>query len=140
MSIQERINLIFYRLKEKGLEVFLVKISENDLDSCQFRSNQAFSQSDSFEVIELESTLQEKGIQEKTVAIEGDWNDIPSLKALLHNDLQTISAKVKEVVPHLEHGRFVAIKEAIKKVLPKEYALLKELKDIIKERHSIRDM
>jgi hypothetical protein len=40
----------------------------------------------------------------------------------------------------LEKGSFVAIKEAFKKVLPNEYKILHELKDIVLHRNMIKNM
>ncbi|MFT4973965.1 MAG: hypothetical protein ACI9JY_003178, partial [Saprospiraceae bacterium] len=37
-------------------------------------------------------------------------------------------------------GTFVAVKEALKKVLPHQYDMLKELKDTLLERNSLKNM
>jgi len=44
------------------------------------------------------------------------------------------------VVPTSDKGAFVSFKDTVKKVMPEEYAVLKEIKDIIIDRNSIINM
>jgi predicted NUDIX family NTP pyrophosphohydrolase len=87
------------------------------------------------EMIELDPCMDEEGNLIQTYAIEGDWHDIPSIRGLLKYDIRLLKSKIKEAFPELEEGGFFAIKEALKKVLPNEYAALKELKEILWDRN-----
>ncbi len=121
--------LIFYRFHDKGLEIFLVK--END--QWKIPSGQANEPTKRFfnragKLIELEAN---KIDQIKNLAIEADWHDLPSIRGLIKHDLKVVEEKIQE----LEQGTYVAAKEAFKKVLPHEYAVLKELKDILFDRN-----
>jgi len=141
MNLSKKINLIIYRFRERGLEVFLVNDPENaenwsipegnmqDQDSPQQRIQQ-----DKF--IELDPVQQENGNTEEAYAVEGEWHDIPSLKGMLLEDALHLKEKIKE----LDKGTFFAVKEAFKKVLPHQYKFLKELKDILVDRNSVKDL
>jgi hypothetical protein len=121
--------LIFYRFHDKGLEFFLVRDNE------QWRLPSGHPQEPirrffnrEGKLIELESIQPD---HQKNLALEADWHDMPSIRGLIKHDLQ----RVEEEISKLEQGSFVAAKEAFKKVLPHEYALLKELKDILFDRN-----
>ena len=82
-------------------------------------------------VIQLDSTD-----ADKSLAIEADWHEIPSLKKLIHQDVSLVKSTIREMIPNMmEKGTFFAVKEAFKKVLPNQYLALKELKEIITERN-----
>jgi hypothetical protein len=127
-------NLLIYRVGEQGLEVFMVEDElGNSVLPQSAASQRAISAvlSDKSRVIELESAE----IQ-KSVAIEADWHEIPSLKMLIYQDVHFVKSTIKEMIPNMmEKGTFFAVKEAFKKVLPNQYQALKELKDIITERN-----
>jgi hypothetical protein len=56
---------------------------------------------------------------------------------MLHEDAQLLKDKLKDI----ENGAYVTIKEALQQILPEhQYRFLKELKDILRERNSIRDL
>lgn len=123
------IRLIFYRFHDKGLEIFLVK--END--QWKIPSGQTSEPTKRFfnrkgKLIELEESQLDKI---KNLAIEADWHDMPSIRGLIKHDLKMVEEKIQ----YLEHGTYVAAKEAFKKVLPHEYAMLKELKEILFDRN-----
>jgi len=61
---------------------------------------------------------------------------MPSIRGLIKHDLKMVEGKIQE----LEHGTYVAAKEAFKKVLPHEYAVIKELKDILFDRNLIKNI
>lgn len=140
MSISKKINLVIYRFREKGLEVFLVNPSDNENWTLPGEHQPgetdltSFSDADSF--IELEQVESAEGEAEHTWAIEGDWHDIPSLKSMLLEDAVQLRDKLAE----MEKGGFFAVKEAFKKVLPHQYKLLKELKEILIDRNSIKNI
>jgi len=69
-------------------------------------------------------------------AVEGDWHEIPSLKGMLFEDARQLKEKLVE----MEKGTFFVVKEAVKKVMPHQYKFLKELKEILIDRNSIRDL
>ncbi len=120
---------IFYRFHDKGLEFFLVK----EDDQWKLPSGQSQESTHRFfnrkgKMIELEDSEINRI---KNLAIEADWHDMPSIRGLIKHDLKMVEEKVIE----LEKGSYLAAKEAFKKVLPHEYALLKELKDILFDRN-----
>lgn len=124
-----KIRFIFYRFHDKGLEFFLVK--END--QWTLPSGHTKDQTQRFfnregEMIELEAGEIDRM---KNLAIEADWHDMPSIRGLIKHDLKMVEEKFLG----LEEGSYLAAKEAFKKVLPQEYALLKELKDILFDRN-----
>ena len=118
MHVLDQVRLVVYRCHEKGLEVFLVN-DENELPS---------------HLIDLGMIEGEDGQSLRTIAVEGDYHDIPSLRKLLTEDIEMVSSKVKYV---LDKGAFFAIKETFKKVLPNEYKVLHDLKDILMDRNAV---
>ncbi len=143
MSAKEKSNLILYRFKENGLEVFLMK-KEGDsweLPQGQGSEPQAIALDDE-RIIELDPIEQDgDGILEQAYAVEADWHDIPSLKSILKHDLVFMKDTVKQMVPDMmERGTYVAVKEAFRRVLPNQYSMIKELKDILRDRNSTRYM
>jgi hypothetical protein len=87
-------------------------------------------------LIELDPVAQDSGDFENAVAVEGDWHEIPSLKSMLSEDAQYLKDKIKS----MEKGTYFALKEAVKKVMPHQYEFLKELKDILVDRNSVKDL
>ncbi len=134
MSIINYARLVIYRCHEKGYEIFLI---ENDLSS---ETNvwkfpevdlHEFKTNSNYDLIELD---------DQTLAIEGDWHNIPSIRGLLKHDMKVVKSLVKEALPGIDKGKFFAIKEMVKKVMPEEYQKIKELKEIILERKSLRNI
>ena len=143
MSAKEKSSLILYRFKEKGLEVFLMKKGENgwELPQGEGSESQVITLDDE-DIIELDPVAQEgEGILEQAYAVEADWHDIPSLKSIIKHDLLFVKDTVKKMVPDMmEHGTYVAVKDAFRRVLPNQYKMIKELKDILSDRNSTRYM
>jgi hypothetical protein len=144
MGIIEKANIIIYRIRQKGLEVFLVndeqdnemfwKLPQSDIDEFPL------SEIHRDKKIELNS-FEIDGNKEHGIAVEGDWHDIPSLKSIIAYDISLVADKINEIQNELDKkGSFVSIKDAVKKVLPAQYAMLKELKDIIAEKNSVKDL
>lgn len=131
MSLRKKVNLIIYRFQERGLEVFLfnegkqISLPEGHMDGAEHLD----------ECIELDP-VEGKGSKEEAVAVEGDWHEIPSLKNMLYDDAMELKDKLKSI----EKGAFINIKDALKNALPHQYAFLKELKDILRDRNSLRDL
>ena len=138
MSVLDTARVIIYRFHEKGLEIFLVNSDlENDPDIWNLpKGNLHASTGDSgIESIQLESQEDDSGRMVKTLAVEGEWHDIPSLRGMLKHDMKLMKSKLIEVAPEMEKGGFFAVKEAFKKVMPDEYKVLKELKSILRDRN-----
>ncbi len=140
MALIEKASLIIYRFAEKGLEVFLVKPDKDDepwsLPTGQLEEKEAADR-----LIELDPVQQEDGKVAKGIAIEGDWHDIPSLKTMLRHDVEFVKEQLEQLIPDaMNRGAYVAVKDAFKRVLPHQYKMLKELKDILVDRHSVRDL
>ena len=138
MSVLDTARVIIYRFHEKGLEIFLVNSDlENDPDIWKLPKGNvhAATKNPNMDSIQLESQKDEKGREVKTLAVEGEWHDIPSLRGMLKHDVKLVKSKLLEVAPEMEKGGFFAVKEAFKKVMPEEYNALKELKSILRDRN-----
>ncbi|HHB80042.1 MAG TPA: hypothetical protein ENK85_12485 [Saprospiraceae bacterium] len=135
MGIAEKVVLVIYRVKEKGLEVLLV--NDNDTDNWELpKGGELDEVKAQGNLIELESAEDE---DTKVMAIEADWHEIPSLRKLIKEDVLFLTDKMWDLVPKMEKSTYFAVKEAFKKVLPKaQYKMLKELKDIISDRNSTK--
>lgn len=136
MSLVKKFKLIIYRFQERGLEIFLVNDPEN-LENWSIPEGARTEVTyDEDRMIELDPVQQDDGATEEAFAVEGDWHDIPSLKTMLYEDAMQLKDKVKDA----EKGGFFAVKEAVKKVMPHQYEFLKELKDILVDRNSVKDL
>jgi hypothetical protein len=143
-------DIIIYRVREQGLEVFLlppgtplspedVQVSPllhtNDTQSCERLLDTAAS-------IALDPVKGVDGIARQAIAIEADWHEIPSLRALMYEDYRVAKEKAKQhllsIIPDTSKGAYVAVKEAFKRVMPEQYAFLKELKDIVTEKNQTK--
>jgi len=142
LSVFDKMRVLIYRYHEKGLEIFLIdpkmaedksiwKLPQSDVETKSL-SDFSFHQSEDF--IQLEPVDSENKIHH-TIAVEGDWHDIPSIRGMIKHDFRRVSSKIKEVLPDIEQGTYVAAKDIVKKVLPHEYKAIKELKDILIERN-----
>lgn len=144
MSVLDLARVIIYRFHEKGLEIFLIN-NDMDTDKDIWQIPQGLSESIREKghlknIIDLDVTVDENGRTIKTLAIEGDWHDIPSIRGMLKHDVKLVKAIVKENLPGSEKGAYFAVKEAFKKVMPHEYKALKELKDVLFDRNSVTNI
>lgn len=138
MSFIDLARLVVYRFHEKGLEVFLINSDlQNDPDVWKFPNLDLAKIN---ELIQSGDTIEVEVDGEKLVAIEGDWHNIPSIRGLVKHDVKVVKSLVKEAVPGIEKGAFVAFKESVKKLLPSQYKALKELKEILLESNSVRNI
>ena len=138
MSVLDTARVIVYRFHEKGLEIFLVSSDlENDPDIWKLPKGQAHvvTQMPNKESIHLEPQTDIDGRMVKTLAVEGEWHDIPSIRGMLKHDVKLVKSRLIEAAPEMEKGGFFAVKEAFKKVMPEEYKVLKELKSILRDRN-----
>jgi len=128
MGLRKTASLIIYRFRERGLEVFLTQQSEEwGLPGGDVKMD------DDQEYIELEPSED----REEAVAIEGDWHEIPSLKEMLYEE----SGELKDRLKEIEQGAFVSIKDALKQRLSAgQVEFLRELRDVIADRNSVRDI
>ena len=146
MSIIDRAFLVVFRYAEKGLEIFLVKTEDEEMQSQlveiseQFLTEIPLRFSDNTQVIELDPIEDDQTGNIRAIAIEGDWHDIPSLRALLKDDLHFMKDRVKKYIPNIDTGAFISFKEVIKKAVRSEYQLLKELKDVLTDRNTINNI
>ena len=139
MHFSKKVNLIIYRFREKGLEIFLINSEDGknwQIPTGPMNQDKPRSLLGEDRLIELDPVSQEDGKKEEALAVEGEWHDIPSLKAMMHEDARFLKEKLEE----MEKGTYLTIKEALKKVLPHQYAFLKELKDILSDRNSLKDL
>ncbi|MBI1227398.1 MAG: hypothetical protein GC192_19355 [Bacteroidetes bacterium] len=145
MEFSKTASLIIYRIRERGLEVFMLDQDKEDgnwkLPNHQISQAAALPLEGDDKFIELEPVPQSNGQVETGLAVEGDWHDIPSLKSLLMEDVEFVKVQIKQIGQDaLDKGAFVAIKEAFKRVAPHQYEMLKELKDIISDRNSVKNL
>jgi hypothetical protein len=145
MNLFDTVRVVVYRFHEKGLEFFLVNsgLEEENwripfTDIAKY-PDQSVEVGDRF--IALESNDNGDGTFSITCAIEGDWHDIPSIRKLIKEDIKLVHSKIdKYVIPELEKGTYFALKEAFKKVMPNEYRILHELKDILLARNMLKNI
>ncbi len=134
MTVLDGVRVILYRCHEKGLEILLVN-HEMASDPHIWKLPNLLVESNDEMTIELDDIKNESGQTIKTIAIEADWHDIPSIRGMIKYDVKLVKTKIKKSIPVLEKGAYFTIKEAFKKVMPQEYKALKELKDILLDRN-----
>jgi hypothetical protein len=145
MNVFDTIRVVVYRFHEKGLEIFLVNSGlEEENWRIPFTDIAKYTEQDveiGDRFIALETNDNADGTSSITCAIEGDWHDIPSIRKLIKEDIKLVHSKIdKYVIPELEKGTYFAIKEAFKKVMPNEYKILHELKDILLHRNMLKNI
>jgi len=146
MPTNESVDLIIYRIGESGLEVFLVSKESAEAGEESWEALRAAGGApenlQQANCIELEPVQQEDGTERRAIAVEADWHELPSLRALIYEDYRVAKEKARErlrnLLPDMEKGAYFAIKEAFKRVLPEQYAFLKELKEVLTEKNSTR--
>lgn len=143
MQTNEQVDVIIYRVRENGLEVFLVD-PKNDGSLTAPLAGRDPQQRLESKFIELDPVSDPDGATRKAIAIEADWHEIPSLRALIYEDYRVAKEKARSHFMHLladfEKGTYVAVKEAFKRVMPAQYAFLKELKDIIADKNQVNSI
>ena len=138
MDFKDKLHLVIYRVRERGLEIF---VRERDGEGYEFPAAEsqlaeAASAQPQLELIDLD---EDADMQARAVAIEGDYHDIPSLKKLLLDDARKLRDTLREA-PSLEEGTFVLAKGMAKRLLPEQYKMLQELRDILVDRNSTKYM
>ena len=142
MSVLDSVRVIIYRMHEKGLEIFLVEpglVDEEEYWSIPNATLSPDGKSFDPKVISLEPVVGANGETFHAVAVQGDWHDIPRLRHIVKHDVEFVKSKIKQKL-EADSGTFYTIKEALKKVMPQEYQMLKELKHIIFEQNQVRNI
>ncbi len=127
MNAKDKARIIIYRCHEKGLEVLLIKPNLHKDGSIWKLPTANYERLDQLDPIELASCEKEGCLN---MAIEADWHQIPSIRGILKHDFLRLGNKVKSI----SECSYLNVKEALKEVLPEEYAAIKELKDILTDR------
>ena len=95
MDLQKSANLFIYRIREKGLEIFLKNDGEQwELPQHPVAKEKAVALEADDRLIALDP-VEADGSLEDGIAMEGDWHDIPSLKSLLIQDVKFMKNEVK---------------------------------------------
>jgi len=139
MKVLDCARVIIYRINQKGLEIFLVNTQKEGQETWEIPQGSLPSQhtnslTQEERVIKLDPVEEGESLHQ-ALAIECDWHEIPSVRAMIKEDVEIVKNQIKLHFPELEQGTFFAVKEAFKKVLPHEYAMLKELKDVLVDRN-----
>ncbi len=138
MSVLDHARVCIYRINQKGLEIFLVNTGAEEWQIPKGTLKTSTPPlANEGEMIELEP-ISKDGVSNKVLAIEGDWHEIPSIRAMIKDDVRIVASHVIQKLPEIEKGAYYTVKEAFKKVLPEEYASLKELKDILIDRNQAK--
>lgn len=144
MNVCDKIRLVVYRFHEKSLEIFLVNTGfEEEHWRIPFEEIAKYSieeTPDGPNIITLEARDEADGPVTLNYAIEGDYHDIPSIRKLVKEDVKLLSGKFDKIAGELENGSFHTLKEAFKKVMPNEYKVLHDLKDIILSRQMLKNI
>lgn len=141
MSSKIKAGLLLYRQKSEGLEVYLVP---GDDDSLQMPENFSLEHHEALESfcdnlervmgikVEVEQLIQldlvkcmVSGKEFLAYALETDWEKLPET-----------SKRYRFV--QVNRGAYYAIKDAFKRVMPAQYAMLKELVEIVASRNIMR--
>ena len=146
MQLKPRIHFCIYRIQEKGLEIFLQNTTSVAQDKWVLPTSPGHVYKHPIKInldeksFELDPVEVEGGF-EQAIAVEGDWHDIPSIRGMIRNDVDYYTDKIKSKLtdlPDVEQGSYVCIKDAFKKIMPHQYKVLKELKDVILDRNSVK--
>jgi len=144
MNVCDKIRLVVYRFHEKSLEIFLVNTGfEEEHWRIPFEEIAKYPIEEAPEgsnIITLEARDEADGPVTLNYAIEGDYHDIPSIRKLVKEDVRLLSGKFDKIAGELENGSFHTLKEAVKKVMPNEYQVLHDLKDIILSRQMLKNI
>ncbi len=142
MNVLDSVRIVLYRCHEKGLEVLLINPELKEDPQIWRRLPEGTVNIEEWEErIDLDSYKDAEGNVMRTIAIEADWHEIPSVRGIIKHDMKRLGNKVKKVItPTLENCNYVSVKKALQVVLPHEYQALKELKDIIIDRNLSRSI
>ena len=119
MKVLDCARVIIYRINQKGLEIFLVNNQTEGQDEWgilqgNLESTHTDNLSKEERVIELDP-VKEGEATHQALAIECDWHEIPSIRAMIKQDVRIVKDQIKQHLPELEHGTFFAVKKLSKK-------------------------
>ena len=142
MSILDVARLVVYRFHEKGLEIFLINSDlKSDPEVWKLPNCDTLKLEDQLGTQEfIEIDFDESKEARKLIAVEGDWHTMPSIRGLIKHDVKVVKNIVREALPGIDKGAFFAFKEVVRKTMPEEYKALKELKDILIDRNSVKNI
>jgi hypothetical protein len=142
MTEQQPVDVIIYRVRDNGLEVFLVNPEQAEGLLQAPDTGVDADASRLLNYIELDPVTNADGVSRKALAVEADWHELPSLRALMYEDYRVAKEKaklhIKNLLPELDKGAFFAVKDALKRIMPEQYAYLKELKDIVSDKNQTK--
>lgn len=135
MKINQDVKIVLYRFAEKGLEVLMHQRSGGQY------SLPVIQRTGDHEVLSSHSSSFQIDLEGEPRAIAVEVNgDFP----LDESKIESASREIKSHLQHIISGDikpvYVAFKGLFKSVLPNEYALLKEFKDILTDRNSVQDI
>lgn len=145
MSVFNQVRIIVYRVNRKGLEVFLLNNAGPEdgafwqADAGRVINEKMAKRFGDTSYIELEPMQTDNG-EVRTIAVEGDYHDIPSIRAMIKEDVRIVKNQIKTAIPGYEKGAYCMVKDAFKQVMPQEYKALKELKDIIMDKNLLTNL
>ena len=87
MTVLDSVRIIVYRVNAKGLEILVMNEGlENDPDIWQCPKFHLLANTE--QMIWLEDTQDNSGKSVRSVAIEADWHDIPSIRGIIKHDVR----------------------------------------------------
>jgi len=101
MGVLDLARVVVYRFHEKGLEFFLVNPDlDQDPDAWKIPDGEMHGDISQFtsDRITLDHSNSDAQPAVRTIAIEGDWHDIPSIRGIIKHDVERVKRKIKEVV------------------------------------------
>lgn len=101
MSVLDCARLVIYRINKKGLEIFLVKGNNESIPNWQIpqgnlKSQHAFSLSADERMIHLDPIEDGEDLH-TAMAIECDWHEIPSVRAMIKEDVRIVKDQIKQI-------------------------------------------
>jgi methyl coenzyme M reductase gamma subunit len=127
--------VLMYRYQNEGLEVFIEKnedgewtfpdFAEGDIETISEQIQLEAGQDDHIELDPVTCEARKRDVL--AYAFEIDWRKLPE-ESLRRQFLET------------NKGAFIVVKEALKKNMPTEYKMLKELVDVLSIRNIIKNL
>ncbi len=121
-----KIGMLRYRYQNEKLEVYLIKTPKNT-DNWQLPLEEASPPNmriQNEDIIELDRPTELKGLLENVWAMEE----------------KVESAFNKFTHIQQNEGTYIALKEAFKKIMPSQYAFLKELQEVLSDRNLVKNI
>ena len=140
MSVLDSARILIFRCHQKGLEILTID-NKIPLESKIWKSAKSGSDLTSVDgLITLEEQKDELGKSFQPIAVEADWYQIPSIRALLKHDIKRLGNKLKTSVELHPELNFVEFKVVLQQALPHEFRALNELKEIIVDRNQLNSI